>query len=120
MKLKSFNLILPLTLIFVFVIFQHKGTSANEGTEVCPLCSSQGALICPPGYEVSCSEEELSIPQCIFLDKKFIPGCYKFKGYETLNLGFPDLPAKAMIKVSTDSKVYTLNREIINCKLVEN
>ncbi len=88
--------------------------------ELSPLCDSNGALVCPLGYEAGCANGgSLSTePKCIFYGDKFISGCLKFEKIQKIDLNFENLMLSpgSMIEVIGGGETYTLNREAVGCR----
>jgi len=86
----------------------------------CPLCSKNGEIICPKGFEAECIEikGEMSEPRCVFFGNKYISGCWKFVGISKVDLDFfiLNLPPSYMIEATGGGETYTLNRETIGCR----
>ena len=91
-----------------------------ENFSLCPLCNSEGIIICPAGFKAACANEKPddTIPKCIFYENKYIPGCWKFIGVNKLdfNFGALKMPPSAMIEIIGGGETYTLNRDIVGCK----
>ena len=111
-----------LLLIFLFAS-SCKVFSEISLFEVCPLCTNNGSIICPVGYEVGCKDETPgeTEPRCLFLGSKYVPGCWKYEGVEYIDFSLvnANMPPSTMIKINNDGvKKYTLNREIVGCKKI--
>ena len=104
-----FCLLIPISFLNVFA----------QDSYVCPLCTNDGKLTCPIGYEATCEGEPIE-PKCIFLEKKYIAGCWKFVGVKKLDFNFNsiDFPPSLMIEVIGGGETYTLNRDTIGCKKI--
>ena len=109
------RVLLLLLLIFFLPLNLHA-----ESFDLCPLCSMSGDVICPGGFEPACENEvPYSIePKCVFLENKYVPGCFKFVKVEKREIDFSGwkMPPGAMIEVIGGGETYTLNRETIGCK----
>ena len=114
--MKSVFVLVMILLLFTNLIAKGETESFN----MCPLCSNQGELICPLGFEAACQNETPgdTEPKCILLEKKYMPGCWKFVGIKKLNLDFSGLMLSptAMIEVIGGGETYTLNRDIVGCR----
>ena len=108
------------TLTIILFLLAANLNGVCESFNMCPLCSNQGTLICPSGFEAACQNEIPgdTEPKCILFGKKYMPGCWKFVGIKKLDLGFSGLMLSptAMVEVIGGGETYTLNREIIGCK----
>ena len=104
----------------IFITFNSNAVADTSSFTLCPLCSNDGKIICPVGFEAACAdnEGEAAEPKCIFLGNKYMPGCWRFVGIKKLDLNLSglNLPASYMIGVIGGGETYTLNREIIGCK----
>ena len=94
--------------------------SGNEKEySLCPLCTVDGSVICPEGFEAKCAGKNShgTKPKCIFLGNKYVPGCWKYVGIEKLDLSFlaKKFPPSLMVEVVGGGEKYTLNREIVKC-----
>lgn len=102
--------------IFIF----NNAKSAQEDFNLCPLCTDNGNIICPGGFEPACADENPgeTEPKCVFLETKYMPGCWKFIGIKKLdfNLDSLMLSPTSMVEIIGGGETYTLNREIIGCK----
>lgn len=112
----NFCLIAVLGLLFI-----TNNVSANDiAFDVCPICTTDGQLICPVGFEAVCQNEvqDKTEPKCLFQGNQYIAGCWKYAGYKKLDFNFlqPPPPSTMMIEVIGGGEIYTLNREIIGCK----
>ena len=109
-----------LFLLLVLTAYAPKAFASTVAFDVYPLCTNDGGIICPFGYEAACKDEipYNTEPKCVFLDNKYVPGCWRFIGVKNLDFSlFPaNMPPTTMIKVTGGGQVYTLNREIIGCK----
>lgn len=108
-------------LCLTFLMAINLGAFAYEDPfTLCPLCSQDGKVICPLGFEAACADETPgeTEPKCVFLGTKYMPGCWKFVGIKKLdfNIGVLNLPASYMAEVIGGGETYTLNREIIGCR----
>lgn len=102
------------------IVISISAFAEPEHFSVCPLCSSEGVIICPIGYKAAC-ENELpgdTVPKCIFYENKYVPGCWKFVGIKKIdfNLGSLKMPSTTMVEIIGGGETYTLNREIVGCK----
>lgn len=92
----------------------------NFDFDVCPLCTNFGEMTCPTGYKVICADKEFgeTEPKCLFLENRYIPGCWKHAGKRSIDLSLIpiNMPPSTMITVTGGGDVYVLNREIIGCK----
>lgn len=88
--------------------------------DVCPLCTNFGELTCPNGYKIICADKTPgeTEPKCLFLENKFVPGCWKYAGKRSIDFSIlpGNMPPSTMIKITGGGDVYVLNREIIGCK----
>ena len=109
-----------LLLLLILTAFDSKAFASTVAFDVYPLCTNDGTITCPFGYEAACDDKipYNTEPKCVFLDKKYIPGCWKFIGIKHLDFSLlpKDMPPTTMIKVTGGGEIYTLNREIIGCK----
>ncbi|MBI3589815.1 MAG: hypothetical protein HY094_00335 [Candidatus Melainabacteria bacterium] len=113
-----------LLLILFLIVLITLGSRAfcdSEAFYVSPLCTTEGSLTCPDGFEAACADEKPgdTEPKCLFLETKYVPGCWKFIGIKHLDLSlFPtnNMPSSTMVKVTGGGEVFTLNREIIGCR----
>ena len=114
----SFGILL--TLIFFTITSTIAANAEKSSISICPLCSNQGELICPLGFEAACQNETPgdTEPKCILLEKKYMPGCWKFVGIKKMDINFDSLkmPPSTMIKIIGGGETYTLNRETIGCR----
>lgn len=85
-----------------------------------PLCTMEGTLTCPDGFDVACENENPNDtePRCLFFENKYVPGCWKFVGHKNIDFSLvpKNMPPSTMIKVTGSGGVYTLNRDTIGCK----
>lgn len=111
-----------LFILFLSIMFTSGMNAVGEtdSFQICPLCSKDGGITCPVGYEAGCQDETPgdTKPKCLFYGDKYIPGCWKFIGVKKLDFDFPSLglPPTTMIKITGGGETYTLNREIVGCK----
>lgn len=109
-------------LVIIIIVPCSNSLAQNdlESVQVCPLCTSNGKLICPNGFEVFCQNEipDDTVPNCLFLQNKYTPGCLKYVGKNKLDFGFSklNLPPTVMINIIGGGETYTLNRETIGCR----
>ena|SRR3989338_8216247 len=110
----SFKYLIPFIFLSLFLNLDNAFALDNY---VCPLCTNEGKLTCPVGYEAICENEPIE-PKCVFLGNKYIAGCWKFVGVKKLDFDFNsiDFPPSLMIEVIGGGETYTLNRETIGCK----
>lgn len=106
------------TVFLVGSLISANAEQVVPGVDVCPMCSMDGLVTCPNGFEITCEAEENSQPQCIFLGSMYVPGCYKYQRDENIDLSFlqKQMPPSTMTKIIGKSQVFTLNREAIGCK----
>lgn len=115
--------------IFLLIFFLLNLSTINlvvvaesRSFNICPLCTSDGAITCPNGFEAACENETSNDtePKCLFYGNKYVPGCWKFVEVKKLDLNFnlPNMPPSAMIEIIGGGDTYTLNREIIGCKKI--
>ncbi len=111
--------------IFIFILLiqilcTSQSIASPEAISLCPLCTKEGAVTCPDGFQAICQDETPTVyePKCIFYENKFIPGCWKFVGINKINFNLSpvNMPPSIMIDVIGGGETYTLNREIIGCK----
>ncbi len=108
---------------FIFLNFlpvQCQEITQDIDFDVCPLCTNYGELTCPSGYKVICADKVRgeTEPKCLFLESRFIPGCWKHAGKKSIDFSIlpGNMPPSTMIKITGGGDVYVLNREIIGCK----
>ena len=109
-----------LFIFYFFCIFFNFLFARAESFNICPLCLTDGVITCPDGYEPACPEEELK-PKCVFYEKRYVPGCLQFIGLKKIDLGYLkfNLPSSYMVQIVGGGETFTLNREIIGCKLIK-
>ncbi|OGI18567.1 MAG: hypothetical protein A3B68_02240 [Candidatus Melainabacteria bacterium RIFCSPHIGHO2_02_FULL_34_12] len=111
---------LIILILLVFVFCKQSALASLDETLVCPLCSFEGNVLCPEGFEATCQDEnpDETEPKCVFFENKYVPGCWKFIGIKKMdfNLGALNMPPSVMIDIVGGGETYTLNREIIGCK----
>ena len=116
--MKLFLLISISLILSAFAI--SNAISAQEDFNLCPLCTDKGNIICPLGFEPVCADENPgeTEPKCVFLETKYMPGCWKFIGIKKIDLNLESLMLSptTMVKIIGGGETYTLNREIIGCK----
>lgn len=114
---------LKILLLLIFLISINNAHSEDEVFSICPLCTQYGKITCPDGLEVFCENkiQNETEPKCIFLGKSYVPGCWMAAGYKKMDLSLLNfnLPSSAMVKITGDGQVYTLDREIIGCRKVQ-
>ena len=111
-------------LIFIlFTLLPVTGTCARATAEsffVCPLCSMDGIITCPIGFEAACADQipNITEPKCVFLENKYVPGCWKFVGIKKLDLNFnpSNMPPSFMIDIIGGGETYTVDREAVGCR----
>ena len=106
--------------IYFFILislFLNTSNAFALDDDVCPLCTHEGKLTCPVGYQAICENEPIE-PKCVFLENKYVAGCWKFIGIKKLDFDFNsiDFPPSLMIEVIGGGETYTLNRETIGCR----
>ncbi len=116
------NFLILALLILNFFLFRvaASGNTTIEEFKLSPLCTKNGNIICPEDYVAACADETPgdTIPRCLLLSDKYIPGCWKFAGHKSIDFSLipTNLPASAMVKVTGDGDIFTLDRDIIGCK----
>ena len=115
--MRSYSLIL---FLFILKILCLAVLAETEVFYVSPLCTKQGLITCPIGFEAACADEiiETTVPKCLFYENKYIPGCWKFIGVKKLDFALipVGLPPGAMFEITGGGETYTLNREIVGCR----
>ena len=105
--------------MILFLGFFLNNANAKEEF-VCPLCTHEGILTCPSGFIAFCDEKDAANiePRCVFLENKYVAGCWKFIGIKKMDLNFNsiDFPPSLMIEVIGGGETYTLNKDTISCK----
>lgn len=111
--------LLAVFLLSLFLV-SNKILANDLAFDVCPICTKDGQLTCPLGFEAACHDETLdkTEPKCLFQGGQYIAGCWKFAGHQKIDFSFlqPPPPSTVMIEVIGGGEIYTLNREIIGCK----
>ena len=89
-----------------------------EDLTICPLCNEEGTITCPLGFKAICLSSDESEPKCLFLENRYVSGCWKFIGIKKLDLdiGIQNMPPSTMVKIIGGGETYTLNRETIGCR----
>ncbi|MBI2996467.1 MAG: hypothetical protein HYY52_07180 [Candidatus Melainabacteria bacterium] len=118
-----FFLILFSTLFNLFFYCSYARAN-QEQFYLCPLCTQDGLIVCPDGFEAACSDKSVNNaePKCILLGQKYIAGCWEFIGIKKVDLNlFPaNMPPSLMVNIIGGGETYTLNRETIGCKEIDN
>ena len=108
-------------LFFAFLLINALNAIAESKTfSVSPLCTMDGEIICPNGFQPNCNDEteNKTEPKCLFYENKYVPGCWKFIGIEKIDFSLLPLnmPPSTMIEIIGGGEVYTLNRDIVGCR----
>ena len=114
------NKLLLLSILFYLATINQIASTEDGPFFVCPVCSNTGEVLCPPDSTAGCinATPEETVPKCVFLENKYVAGCWKFIGTKKLDFDFTKLnmPPSVMINVIGGGETYTLNRETIGCR----
>ncbi len=114
------NFFILILLILNFFLFRDAALGSTEQFKLSPLCTKNGNIICPEDYIAACADEKPgdTVPRCLLLNDKYIPGCWKFTGHKSIDFSLipVNLPASAMVKITGDGDIFTLDRDIIGCR----
>ena len=108
-----------ISFLFIFNILFCEQTRAYEMEQIklCPMCTKEGAIICPFGFKPWCNSNAQEKPLCLYYGNKYLPGCFKFVGKTNLNFVFPEsLIPGFTAKVTGGGDTFTLNTDTVSCK----
>lgn len=126
-RIHQINWINPLSIIlsipFVFYFLAPASALEIGPSSVYPVCI-KGEIACPDNFLPYCPEdkEKSGTPKCVQIGSMFIPGCWQLVGIKKIDLGFEKmmLSPTTMVKVIGGGETYTLNRETVFCKRIDN